>query len=172
MTNQKGMKRDLNQEELITQIGYIIVYFNILEMTVQDLVGSLINEHQAVGQIITAQLSFRATRDLVMSLYFERHGKDSDFSTLDGLLKECAAIEGKRNLFVHSTWLFDEDPTEILRHKITSNGLLKFQFDPTSVDDLCRVSESIKNLDTRIQAFQIMLIKNGKMKNNPILKVW
>src|SRR5262245_45656451 len=42
----------------LARIGDITVSFALLENSVQSLMGSLLNEHQRVGQIIAAELSF------------------------------------------------------------------------------------------------------------------
>jgi hypothetical protein len=64
--------------QLLARIGDITVSFALLESTIQTLAGSQLQEHQRIGQIITAELSFRNLRALVTSLYRERHGEDAD----------------------------------------------------------------------------------------------
>src|SRR5688500_1445706 len=88
--------------KLLVHIGDITVSFELVEMQIQTLIGSLIREHQRIGQIITAELSFRALRALAVSLYMERHGEDSDFDTLRDLMKRAAKIEETRNQVAHS----------------------------------------------------------------------
>jgi hypothetical protein len=54
----------------------------MLELTIQMAVGSLIAEHQRIGQIITAELPFKNLRALFVSLYLERHGDNTPLSFL------------------------------------------------------------------------------------------
>ena len=97
------------------------VSFALLVLEIQSLIGSLIKEHQRIGQIITAELSFRNLRALLVSLYLERHGEDDDFTGLRDLMKSAAQMEGKRNQITHSIWGAGKDADTITRIK---NGLL------------------------------------------------
>jgi hypothetical protein len=54
-------------EDHLKAIGDITVSFALLESHIQNLIGSLIYEHQRIGQIITAELSFKNLRALLIS---------------------------------------------------------------------------------------------------------
>ena len=74
-------------DNLLKSIGDITVSFAMLESQIQTLIASMLNEHQRIGQIVTAELSFRNLKALMISLYIEGHGKDDkDFSQLKDLI--------------------------------------------------------------------------------------
>ena len=150
------------------------VSFALLESIIQALVGSLIKEHQRVGQIITAELSFRNIRALLISLYLERHGEDDDYEELRELMKRAAQLEEKRNQITHSIWGAGSDADTISRIKTTAKEKhgIKFHFESVNAEDLEKVAIEIKQLAADIQTFHIKLLGNGKAINNPFDKLW
>lgn len=162
-------------DEHLRNIGDITVSFAMLESSIQMLVGALIMEHQRIGQIITAELSFSSLRALAISLYIERHGEDEDFNTLRGLIKRASKIEERRNQITHSIWGAGKDKDHITRIKTTAKEKhgLRVRFENVSSDDLAEVAHEIKQLAGEIVGFHRDLIdKGGKALNNPIKKIW
>lgn len=155
-------------------IGDITVSFALLESVIQILVGSLIREHQRIGQIITAELSFKNLRALLISLYLERHGEDEDFNKLRELMKRAAEIEAKRNQITHSIWGAGKDADTITRIKTTAKEKhgIRFQFKEVTFDALDTVANEIKQLEGDTQRFHIDLLNRGKVINNPGQKLW
>lgn len=156
------------------KIGDITVSFASLEMGIQTLIGSLINEHQRVGQIVTAELSFRNLRALAISLYLERHGEDEDYDTLKELMKQSGDIESTRNNIVHSVWGAGKDKDHITRIKMTAKQRkgLDFKFEAVSVGDLDAIVKTIQQTTISIQKLYIDLLGKGKVINSPIAKTW
>lgn len=167
------MHHPVPSEHLI-QIGDTTVSFALLEMTLQTLTGSLINEHQRVGQIITAEVSFKNLRALLLSLYRERHGEDVDYTKLKSLMNEAGEIEEIRNQIIHSVWASGKDKNHITRIKTTAKEKhgLKFQFQEMSVNDLSYFVKRIRNCASEIQKLHSNLIDTKKVINNPIEKTW
>lgn len=167
------MKHPVPDQHLI-HIGDITASFALLEMMIQTLIGSLIAEHQRIGQIITAELSFRNLRALVISLYRERHGDDDDYSKLKSLMNKAGEIEGTRNNIIHSVWGTGKDKDHITRIKTTAKEKkgLAFQFEELSATDLANFAGTIRECTQEIQSFNLELIKNKKAINNPIKKIW
>jgi hypothetical protein len=155
-------------------IGDITVSFALLESVIQILVGSLIKEHQRIGQIITAELSFKNLRALLISLYLERHGEDEDFNKLRELMKRAAEIEAKRNQITHSIWGAGKDADTITRIKTTAKERhgIRFQFEGVTSEALGIVANEIRQLADDIQRFYIDLLNQGKVINNPSQKLW
>jgi len=115
-------------QRLLIHIGDIVVSFALLTSTIQILIGSLIREHQRIGRIITAELSFRNLRALAISLYKERHGEDADFTTLRELMNRADDLESKRNTVVHSTWAAGDMVDTTTRLKTTAKQKARTQF--------------------------------------------
>jgi hypothetical protein len=160
--------------KLLTYIGDVTVSFAMLEDQIRSLVGSLINEHQRVGQIITAELPFRGLRALAMSLYLERHGEDDDYAQLRALLKRATELEGKRNQVTHSIWGGGRTAGTITRIKATAkeSGGLNFVFQEVSDTDLIGLAQDLKQLSGDLVFFGIQLVMRGKAIDNPTAKQW
>lgn len=146
------------------------VSFALLESIIQSLVGSLIYEHQRIGQIITAELSFKNIRALLVSLYLERHGEDdNDLAQLREYMKRAALLEEKRNQITHSVWGAGDDAETITRIKTTAKEKhgIQFHFTTVKAKDLENTAVEIKNVAEEIQRFHFKLLENGKVINNP-----
>ncbi len=107
---------------VLARIGAITVSFAFLESTIQSLAGSLLQEHQRIGQIITAELSFSKLRALVMSLYQERHGQDADFEGLKNLMTRARQVEDTRNQITHSVWSAGDSAETVTSHQDHGKG--------------------------------------------------
>jgi|SRR3990170_7012855 len=161
-------------QELLIHIGDIIVSFALLTLNIQLLIGSLIQEHQRIGQIITAELSFKNLRALAISLYKERHGEDADFTTLRELMHRADDLEGKRNTVMHSTWAAGDTVDIITRLKTKAkqkHGLV-FASEDMGEKELAAIALDIKTLAAEIQGFWLHLMEQGKAINNPLQKTW
>lgn len=175
MANKKvGPVQHAVPKELLVHMGDITVSFAMLEFHIQMLTGSLINEHQRIGQIVTAELSFRALRGLVTSLYRERHGEDADFGTLVDLMKRAQALEEIRNQITHSIWLAGDPANTIMRFKTTAREKpgLKFSFEKMGELEFANVASDLQLLTGEILEFTMKLIRSGKAINNPSQKTW
>lgn len=160
--------------KLLVHIGDITVSFTLLELSIQMLIGSLIAEHQRIGQIITAELAFRNLRALAISLYKERHGEDADFLVLRELIRRAADLEETRNQITHSVWAAGNTADTVTRTKTTAkerHGIC-FHFKQVGEGDLAKVAQDLKHLAGEIQALWIRLIDSGKAINNPGRKLW
>jgi len=161
-------------ERWLIHIGDITVSFAFLEKSIQILIGSLIAEHQAIGQIITAELAFKNLRSLAVSLYKERHGEDDDFLKLRELMKRAAQAEEKRNQVTHSFWGAGETVDTITRIKVTAKEKsgIHAHFEKTSEADLAAQASDLKLLAGDIVGFWLYLIDQRKAINNALAPFW
>jgi len=134
----------------------------------------MIAEDQRIGQIITAELSFKNLRALGISLYKERHGEDSGFQDLRKLMKRAGQLESKRNVITHSTWGAGDCVASATRFKTTAkeSGGLRFKFEKLGEQELKRIAHEMKILTHDITRFWIDLIEQGKAVNNPFKRIW
>lgn len=161
-------------KRLLVHIGDITVSFALLENSIQMLIGSLIAEHQRIGQIITAELAFRSLRALAINLYKERHGEDSDFTALRELMRRAAELEDRRNQITHSLWSAGNTADTITRIKTSAKEKhgIRFHLEQVGEADLADVANDMKLLAGEIQGFWIKLLESGKAMNNPSRKLW
>jgi len=156
--------------KFLEQIGDITVSFAMLEMNIKILIGSLIGEHQRIGQIITADLAFKSLRPLAIGLYKERHGKDADFNTLDELMKRVETAAEKRNQITHSFWAASNIADTITRVKPIARVKhgFDFHFVALSESDLVAIALELKTLAAEVLDFWLHLMDQGKAVNNPM----
>ena len=161
-------------ENHLKAIGDITVSFAMLESQIQYLIGSLIYEHQRIGQIITAELSFKNLRAILISLYLERHGEDDDFIKLRDFMKRAGQTEDKRNQIIHSVWAVGKDKDHITRIKTTAKEKhgIRFKFEEVSAENLQEFAKDIIILSEELLSFQIDMLSRKKIINSPIQKFW
>lgn len=146
-------------QNLLVQVGDITVSFALLESEIESLVGNLISHDQRMGQIITAELSFRNLRALLVSLYLHRFGKDSNYKQFRELIMRLGNIEAKRNVITHSLWAVGETADTISRIKTTATEKhgFKFDFETMSENQFVDIATEIKVLASDVQVFALML---------------
>jgi hypothetical protein len=151
-------------EQFLARIGDITVSFALLELMMESLADSQLQEHQRISQIITTELSFRNLRALVTSLYRERHGEDADFRALRKLMKRAAQLEEKRNQITHSIWGAGNGPDTFARIKMTAKESRGMHIDlqHVSADDLGAVANEIRVLADDTLSFLLHLLITGK----------
>jgi hypothetical protein len=144
-------------EPVLARIGDITVSFALLESLIQLLAGFLLRQEQRIGQIVTAELSFRNLRALTLSLYRERHGEDDEYETLRALMRRASDLEDLRNQITHSIWATGDTAETVTRLKMTAKEKrgLHFDFENVSADDLGEVANEIMQLAHDVQEFWI-----------------
>jgi len=146
-------------QNLLVHIGDITVSFALLESEIESLVGNLISHDQRTGQTITAELSFRNLRALLVSLYLHRYGKDSNYEQFRELIMRLENIEVKRNVITHSRWAAGGTADTISRIKTTAKEKhgFKFDFETMSENQFVDIATEIKVLASDVQVFALML---------------
>lgn len=154
-------------DEHLKHIGDITVSFAMLESQLQTLAQSLLGAGQRRGQIVTAELSFKALRALTVSLYLERNEEDEYLEEFRSLIKRAADAEEKRNQIVHSVWGAGNGPLSITRIKTTAKEKhgIRFHFEDVSAGDLAEFAAEIKALAGDLLQFWIKLLDVGKATN-------
>jgi len=151
---EEMIRHPVPNEHLI-QIGDITVSFALLELKIKLLTWSLISRNQKIGQIITAEMSFKNVRALLISIYIENYGQGEKLEELKRLLNLASNIENKRNQITHSVWGAGKDINHITRIKTTAKGSkgLQHKFEEVSISDLKEFSTEIKQVAESIQNF-------------------
>jgi len=144
----------------LEKIGDITVSFALLEIYIKSFIESLLGFHQRISQIITAELSFRNLRALLISLYKERYGEDNNFKIARDLMNRAGKIEEARNQIAHSFWGAGKDVYSITRIKTTAKEKygLQFKFENIKVNDLAKIADDIKKLASEIMDFNFALM--------------
>ena len=121
-------ERDGVPDELFTAIGMIAVTFSELEDRVSEAIVSLLGIKHGTGNIVVAEMSFRAKVNLFASLV--RHcAADRSFTipnapvteVLQELCTNILKAEELRNTVMHSSWVgLDMYDEKIVRRKVTA----------------------------------------------------
>ena len=148
-------------DSILTVIGDMTVSFAMLENSLQMfadlLIGTTYDTNQSrIGALVTAEMSFKNIRALVISLYLQRFGEsDPDLPTMRTMLKTAAAVEELRNRITHSIWAHGSTPDRVQRLKITAKEKrgLAFAVEEIGAEDIRRIVDDIQTLSADLQRF-------------------
>jgi len=100
-----------------------------------------------LGMIVTAQLSFKGTLDLLETLFAHRFNDPVLQKGISKFRGSCRAAEDRRNQIIHSSWVPDNMKGRgALRLKSIARGSLKIQGEVLSKADLQREADTFKDL--------------------------
>ena len=135
---------------MLSEIGKITVAFSYIEHSLAELIGKIVTvggRPRALGDILTAELSFKQRIGTLESLLLFALGKEHDFTKQFLQAKFFLfKAEQERNLVIHSLWGAAneaEDPNKIVRVKTTAKQKRGLRTDYVSMDlnDLKRITE-------------------------------
>lgn len=138
--------------ELKTAIGEVIVEFQGLENTLQDVVSMVMPCAPAISWMVTAHLSFKNLCALLPALYRHQYPDDDLVDELEEILGQATSCEQQRNTIVHSFWGYGQST------KRTARRELKFS-QQIHVDDsqIRAISRKCSEVNTRVVAFTFKL---------------
>ena len=154
-------------DEHLKHIGDITVSFALLESCIQSLAQSLLGTGQRIGQVVTAELSFKALRAMTVSLYLRQIGEDEHLEAFRDLIRRAADVEEQRNQITHSLWAAGAEAQSITRIKTTAKERhgIRFHFETVTSHQLAEFAREIKVLAHDIQNFWFLLIQAGKVRS-------
>jgi hypothetical protein len=127
----------------------------MLESAISSFVWGMINTDQMLGQMITAELSFRNLVGLLSSIYKHRINDEERITELERLLNRALYAEEQRNIIAHSSWGVGDKAETITRFKTTAKkarGLIH-QFEQMTVEDLDKIADLVGDVAVEIQLF-------------------
>jgi hypothetical protein len=152
---------NMYKKEYFEQFGRAITNFQMLEQLIELFAWSLIGKEQAVGQIVTSQLSFQRLCDLSCALFKYKCDEQDDkdiITELDALFGKISEIENERNKFVHSKWYIDVTDfpsTSLARFKTTANKKrgLQHHTENVTLDDIKNYGQKIAEIYEELNSF-------------------
>lgn len=138
-------------------LGQINANFSEVEADISSLIWTLIGSNKRIGQIVTAQLSFRKLLDTLSALFKEQY-KDEDLQNkLKKLLKQADKINAKRNRFVHSVWFTNPTTLRIRRVKVIANRKkgLQMEAEDLSAEELTTFGNEIGSFIFALERFRV-----------------
>ena len=139
--------------QAMQQLGEYVVGFQELEATMNSCISALVSRDKHVGQVLTAQMSFRSKLDVLVSLLLYRLGTTRLPASLADVIKEIGDCEQRRNTLVHSLWdIHLKDPEFVKRVKVRCSrrsGLARSE-ELVLPDDLYDEARSFENIAERL----------------------
>jgi hypothetical protein len=155
-------------DTVLAEIGKIVVTHSLIEASLANIIGSIVSlrSRHELGQIVTAELSFRqrvgTLRSLITFCLGEDHETVLDFDRIKKLLYSADA---QRNLIAHSLWGSpdESDPHTVLRIKTTAKEKrgLRTEFVTLSLEDLHKITDEIGNCYGQLCLFELQFQKGG-----------
>ena len=114
------------QSNLYESIGRLVVSFQKLEQSIEQVIFSSMTSTYTQFRIIMSEMSFKTKVYTMASLIKDLHPNDEKlfnektvYEYLDFIIKGCHKSEEKRNQIVHSNWIsgFKSSPDLHLRTK-------------------------------------------------------
>lgn len=105
---------------LAEALGAVILNFNDLDNQLAVSIGYLLQKGDRIGQIVTAELSFKNKLNLLASLFRECAPKSEEFDRLGEIVTLCFTVEKLRNQIIHSSWKQDPSSSVTFRSKYTA----------------------------------------------------
>lgn len=147
-TVEKMVQSLTSWEDGLARLGECIVQFQRIEDALSVCISAMVGRSRKVGEIITAEMSFRA-RVATFGALFAHSLKSSTLpEDITELISRLHWAEQQRNTLVHSLWDASETkPDSILRKKKAirkSNlAIAEEHFTPEDLEDLNRLFEGI-----------------------------
>lgn len=148
--------------EHLISLGQINVNFALLEQALKAFIERMIGRDHMIGQIVSAELSFKGLVSLTASLYKYRIHDSKKVEDLRKLLGQVLQAEEQRNLIVHSSWgmtTSDDTPPKTTVHRGRLTARLKkgyhYQHEEMSADDLDKIAELLLDIQQEVMKFMI-----------------
>ena len=135
-------------EDGLARLGECIVQFQRIEDAVATCISAMVGRSRKIGEIITAEMSFRA-RVATFGALFAYSLKSSTLpDDTTELISRLHWAEQQRNMLVHSLWDAGESKPDSIRREKKSIRKSKLavaeeHFTPEDLDDLNRLFEGI-----------------------------
>ena len=154
----------LSVDELPVLIGRITMNFQALEQVVSMAVWKAIGDEEIVGEILTAEMSFRNRVNAFQSLSIyrieeETHSDKGRLAELNVIVKEAGSIEETRNRYIHSLWTIAEPDGGLERIKVTAKKRHTVQQEQVTEEQFSELSARIRRLIHRIGAFSDLTLQ-------------
>lgn len=142
-------------DQFLLALGRVTANFAVLEDAVSFFLWSIIGRDQRLGQIISAELSFKAIRALLSAVFHHRVSDETLRHELETLLNQVSEVEERRNILVHSSWGVGDTPKTKTRIKMTAKKGkgIRHQFEQLAAADIEAVAECASELALQVQQF-------------------
>jgi hypothetical protein len=103
-------------------LGEAVMAFEELDEQLSTSIAFLLRRGDTVGQIMTAEMSFKAKVNLFVVLFMHEAPKTESAERLRELAGVCGKAEEVRNQLIHSKWRRQLDSSAMARGKFTARA--------------------------------------------------
>ena len=161
-------------DEILAEIGKIVITHNLIESSLSNIIGTIISlrTHEEIGQIVTAELSFRQKipmlRSLLVLCLTDKHESVAEFDKIKGKLHEA---DSQRNIIVHSNWFKSEEHEHeiVIRSKTTAKEKHGLRCDSVEMNlqEIEAISDLIADAYLKICMFELQF-QHSKEEPEPV----
>ena len=135
-------------EDGLARLGECIVQFQRIEAAVATCISAMVGRSRKVGEIITAEMSFRARVATFGALFAYSLKSTTLPEDITELISRLHWAEEQRNMLVHSLWDASESKPDSIRREKKSIRKSKLavaeeHFTPDDLDDPNRLLEGV-----------------------------
>ena len=147
--------------EFDAALGQVLIAFSVLERNLSEVITILLDLSPDMGQIVTAEQSFRGLVNLVSSIakYKSARGdfnidSNKPYEEIQETLKTCFKAEELRNQVIHSRYILDQ-----FRIKTTAKAKhgLRTTSESVSPESILDISDFISNVAIEVEEIPIIL---------------
>jgi len=142
-------------------LGRFIANFSLLEEWLRGVILEIPKISAPAGEIITAELSFRALLNVFGAIVHEYCDNSDILVQTDKAIRDIQEINNFRNQLVHSLWLgSDESRRFAVRSKMKANRKKGFQdkFEKLKKQDLLEKCDEVAVLTKKVQEIYQLVI--------------
>ena len=103
-------------------LGEAVISFEQLDEQFSTSIAFLLRRGDTIGQIVTAELSFKAKVNLFVSMFKHAAPETEHSEQIRELAGACRKAEGIRNQLIHSKWRRELEGSEMVRTKFTARA--------------------------------------------------
>ncbi len=140
-------------DPILRNMGLVTARWGVLEAHLEFLILRFQEIDLNTGLLLTANLSFRAKADLLLTFAAEKGFADDENSKLKTLVREAERLYGKRNMVAHSAWFPTDNPLVAKVRGIRTRGKLVVTDDEISANDLQAIADEIHALGADLLDF-------------------
>ena len=140
-------------DPILRNMGLITASWGVLEAHLEFIILGHQEINLNTGLLLTANLSFRAKADLLLTFAAEKAFADDQNSKLKTLVREAERLYGRRNMVAHCAWFATDDPLVAKARGVRTRGKLVVTDEDVSVDELQLIASDIHALGADLLDF-------------------
>ena len=140
-------------DPILRNMGLVTASWGVLEAHLELLILRHQEINLSTGLLLTANLSFRAKADLLLTFAAEKAFADDQNIKLKTLVRKAERLYGKRNMVGHCAWFRTDNPLVAKVRGVRTRGKLVVTDEEVSVNELQLIADDIHALGAALLDF-------------------